>query len=44
MFLSWLKSSLKFSCRETPLSDKSLIKKFLNFSCHLMPFSDEHAS
>ena len=36
MFLSWLKPSLKFSRRETPLSVKSLIKKLLNFSsCRL---------
>ena len=37
MFLSWLKPSLKFSRRETPLSDKSLIKKLLNFSRRLTP-------
>ena len=35
MFLSWLKPSLKFSRRETPLSDKSLIKNLLKFSCRL---------
>ena len=37
MFLSWLKPSLKFSRRETLLSDKSLIKNLLKFSCRLMP-------
>ena len=37
MFLSWLKPSLKFSHRETPLSDRSLIKNLLSFSCRLTP-------